>query len=111
MINKPWQKVRKYLWLCLPCLIFSRHCTARVLVFRKRRLLFVTLAATIIATVPMFVRFERGKADAGELVLIAAMTALSVVGRMAFFACPGFKPVTAMAVITAMYFGSEAGFF
>lgn len=110
MINNPWQKVRKYLWLCLPCLIFPVIALLGVLVFPEKAFAFVTLAATILATVPMFVRFERGKADAGELVLIAAMTALSVVGRMAFSPVPGFKPVTAMAVITAMYFGSEAGF-
>ena len=42
--------------------------------------------------------------------MIAVMTALSVAGRFLFAALPGFKPVTAMVVITAMYFGSEAGF-
>lgn len=42
--------------------------------------------------------------------LIAVLTALSVVGRLLFGALPGFKPVTAMVVLTAMYFGSEAGF-
>ena len=41
---------------------------------------------------------------------IIVMTALSVAGRFLFAALPGFKPVTAMVVITAMYFGSEAGF-
>lgn len=38
------------------------------------------------------------------------MIALSVIGRILFAPVPGFKPVTAMVVITAMYFGSEAGF-
>ena len=38
------------------------------------------------------------------------MTALSVLGRILFAMIPAFKPVTAMVVITAMYFGSEAGF-
>ena len=38
------------------------------------------------------------------------MIALSVIGRIIFTPVPGFKPVTAMVVITAMYFGSEAGF-
>ena len=38
------------------------------------------------------------------------MIALSVVGRFIFSPLPGFKPVTAMTVLTAMYFGSDAGF-
>ena len=38
------------------------------------------------------------------------MTALSVAGRLLFAVLPGFKPVTAMVVLTAMYFGGEAGF-
>ena len=38
------------------------------------------------------------------------MTALSVAGRVLFAAIPGFKPVTALIVLTAMYFGPQAGF-
>ena len=42
--------------------------------------------------------------------LIAALTALSVAGRMMFEFLSGFKPVTALVVLTALYFGKEAGF-
>ena len=38
------------------------------------------------------------------------MVAISVIGRFIFAPIPGFKPVTATVVITAMYFGGEAGF-
>ena len=38
------------------------------------------------------------------------MVAVSSVGRFIFAAMPGFKPVTAVIIITAMYFGPEAGF-
>ena len=44
------------------------------------------------------------------MVLLACMPSLSVLGRILFAMIPAFKPVTAMVVITAMYFGSEAGF-
>lgn len=44
------------------------------------------------------------------MVVIAVMIALSVVGRFLFLAVPGFKPVTAIVIITAVYFGAEAGF-
>ena len=54
--------------------------------------------------------FERKQTGNSKLILIAVMTALSVAGRLLFAALPGFKPVTAMVVLTAMYFGGEAGF-
>lgn len=38
------------------------------------------------------------------------MTALSVLGRIIFTPIPAFKPVAAFVIITAMYFGGEAGF-
>ena len=41
------------------------------------------------------------------MVIVAVMTALCIVGRF----IPFFKPVTALTIITAMYFGGEAGFF
>ncbi|MPN37488.1 hypothetical protein SDC9_185007 [bioreactor metagenome] len=44
------------------------------------------------------------------MIMIALMVALSAVGRLIFMPIPGFKPVTAMVVITAIYFGAEAGF-
>src|SRR5690625_3847939 len=44
------------------------------------------------------------------MVVIAVMIALAVVGRFLFLAIPGFKPVTAIVIITAVYFGAEAGF-
>ena len=55
-------------------------------------------------------RFEKSSLDVKRLVLIAALVALSVVGRMAFAAVPGFKPVAALVIITAVHFGGEAGF-
>ncbi|HLR71066.1 MAG TPA: ECF transporter S component, partial [Pseudogracilibacillus sp.] len=43
-------------------------------------------------------------------VILAAMIAFSVVGRFVFAAIPGFKPVTAIVILTALSFGREAGF-
>lgn len=79
-------------------------------VFESRRYAFVSLAVALLACVPFFLSFERCAQATGKLILIAVMTALSVVGRIVFGVLPGFKPVTAMVVITAMYMGSEAGF-
>ena len=80
------------------------------LLFGDKQYAYLSLCVAVLSCVPFFLHFEHGRADAKEMILIAAMVALSVVGRFLFAPLPGFKPVTAMTVITAMYFGSEAGF-
>ncbi len=79
-------------------------------VFKDKFYSWITLAAVLLACLPFFIRFEKKETDAKTLILISVMIALSVVGRFIFAPLPGFKPVTAMTVLTAMYFGSDAGF-
>ena len=80
------------------------------LIFRGKQYAWISLCAALLACVPFFLRFEHNGTDPKNMILIAVLTALSVLGRILFAPIPGFKPVTAMVVITAMYFGSEAGF-
>lgn len=91
--------------LCIPAVILLG--TA---VFHGKQYAFITLAAALLSCVPFFLSFERRAQNSTRLILIAVLTALSVAGRLLFYAVPGFKPVTAMVVITALYFGGEAGF-
>ena len=79
-------------------------------IFKDKFYSWITLAAVLLACLPFFIRFEKKETDAKTLILISVMIALSVVGRFIFSPLPGFKPVTAMTVLTAMYFGSDAGF-
>lgn len=102
--------MKKALSVLILCLVIPAVAIGGALIFRERMYAWITLCIVILACVPFLIRFERGAADARRLILIAALTALSVLGRMAFAPVPGFKPVTAMVVITAMYFGGEAGF-
>ena len=88
------------------CVLVPAAVVAGALLFDERRYAWVILCVTLLSCLPMFISFERNSADAKRLVMIAVMTALSVAGRFLFAA----QPVTAMVVITAMYFGSEAGF-
>lgn len=78
--------------------------------FQDKQYAWISLCVTVLGCIPFFVSFEKGGANAGKMVIIAALIALSVIGRILFTPLPGFKPVTAMVVITAMYLGSEAGF-
>lgn len=83
---------------------------AGVYLWSDRQYLLVSFVIAVLSLVPFFVAFERGDNTVRELVALAVMTAISVVGRLIFAPIPGFKPVTAVVVITGMYFGAEAGF-
>ncbi len=64
-----------------------------------------------LATIAVFyLRFEKKKVRTRRMVIIAVMTALSVLGRFIFAAIPAFKPITAIVVITAVWLGPECGF-
>lgn len=91
--------------LCIPAVI-----TIGSIVFQDKQYAFISLAIALLACIPFFLTFEQRAQSTSKLILIAVMTALSVLGRLLFGVLPGFKPVTAIVVITAMYFGSEAGF-
>ena len=70
-------------------------------------LLFLAISA-----VPFLLVFERRRPQARELVPIAVMSALAVVGRTVFsiVPLPNFKPCSAIIMITAIVFGPETGF-
>ena len=92
------------------CVLIPAVVIGGALLFKDRQYAWITLCVAILSCVPFFMHFEHGEADARRMILIACMTALSVLGRILFAPIPAFKPVTAMVVITAMYFGGEAGF-
>lgn len=78
--------------------------------FNDRKYNLISMIVAFLSCVPFFIRFERGKSAVRELVVIAVMTAFSIVGRLIFAPVPGFKPVTAMTVISGIALGPEAGF-
>lgn len=101
------KKVFSYLILCV---LIPSVVVLGAVAFRNKQTAWISLCVAVLSVLPFFFFFEWKKSDAGRLVLIAAMTALSVVGRIAFAPLPGFKPIAAVVILTGMYFGSEAGF-
>ncbi len=93
------------LFLCIPVILLLG-----ATVFAGKQYAFITLAVAVLACIPFVLTFENKRQSAAKLSVVAVMTALSVVGRFLFFAVPGFKPITAVVVITAMYLGPQAGF-
>ncbi len=71
---------------------------------------FISLLILFETMAPFFLVFEGRKPQARELVLIAALCAIGVAGRAAFFMLPNFKPVTALTIIAGVALGGETGF-
>ena len=71
---------------------------------------YLTSTLIIIETMlPFFFSFEARKPQARELVILAVMAALAVVGRVAI-PIPNFKAITGIIMITGIAFGPQAGF-
>ena len=101
-------RLRKALSILLPFVVMP----ACVIAFASssRYYAFNTMLITIMSLVVFLCGFERRKTGSRRMILVAVMTALSVIGRFIFVAIPAFKPITALTVITAVYLGGEAGF-
>ena len=93
------------LLILIPIVIF-----VGVKVFADREYHIISVVIAFLSCVPFFLRFERSKAGAREVIIIAVMAAFSVLGRLIFAPLPGFKPVTAITVISGVALGPEAGF-
>lgn len=102
--------MKKWLGYGILCLLIPAVVFGGALIFRDRQYAYITLCVAVLSCLPFFLHFERSANDVKRLILIAVMVALSVAGRMLFAPLQHFKPVTALVIITAMFFGSEAGF-
>ena len=70
------------------------------------RHLLISLLAAGLSLLLFAAGFDRKKIGTRRMVICAVMTALAFAGRF----IPFLNPITAMAVITGIYMGSEAGF-
>ena len=104
------EKLRRVLRLILPWIVIPAVVALGVFAFGEKRYAFISLAIVILAMVLFCAGFEKRTVGTRRIIVIAVMTALSVVGRFLFAPIPGFKPITAIVVITAVYLGGESGF-
>ncbi len=93
------------LLLVIPLVVFGG-----AFLFRERFFAWIALCVAVLACMPLFYAFERRQNSAKELTVLAVLIALSVAGRFIFAWLPGFKPITAITVIVAVWLGREAGF-
>lgn len=80
------------------------------LIFKEKYYAWISLCVAVLSCMPLFYCFERKETSSKELIILAVMIAISAAGRFIFAWLPGFKPVTAITVITAIWLGKEAGF-
>lgn len=103
-------RTRRILGILIPFIIMP----ALTLLFAfgpgRRYYALASLLITCMSLILFSCGFERRKTGTRRMILVAVMTALSVLGRFIFSVIPAFKPITAIVVITAIYIGSEAGF-
>lgn len=103
-------RVRRVLGILIPFVLAPAAVAAFAFGPGRKHYALASLLVTLMALVVFSCGFERRKTGTRRMVLIAVMTALSVLGRFIFSVIPAFKPITAVVVITAMYIGGEAGF-
>jgi energy-coupling factor transport system substrate-specific component len=101
---------RRRLTLVLFFLLIPLIVTGGALLFREKYYAWISLCVAVLTCLPIWYDFERRETGSAELMVLSVMTSLSVAGRFLFAWLPGFKPVTAITVITAMWLGAEPGF-
>lgn len=101
---------------------YKKHITAAVIILltlvailggillREKSLAWLTLCITVLSMLPLFFSFERKKNKSGEIAVLAVMIAIAVAGRFLFAFLPGFKPITAIVILTGISLGKEQGF-
>lgn len=102
--------MKKWISYGVLCGIIPAVVAAGAWLFEDKQYAWISLCVAVLSCLPFLLYFEKKETSIKKMILIAVMTALSVIGRILFAPIPGFKPVTALVVITAMYFGPEAGF-
>lgn len=81
-----------------------------VAVFDDRQYYIVSAGIILLSVLAFALSFEKRRPQAKEIVLLSALIALGVVGRLAFYMVPQFKPSAAFVIIAAVAFGANSGF-
>lgn len=102
--------VKKILSACVVLVLIPLTVWLGVWLFADRKYNIISIGVALLSCVPFFIRFEKGKSGSREMVIIAVMTSLSVIGRLIFTPIPAFKPVSAIVIITGTALGPEVGF-
>ncbi len=110
MIRIKNENLRKTLRIAVPFVLMPAVVFAGVFVFKENMYAWITVACVILALILFYASFDKKIVGTRRMVIIAVMTALSVIGRAVFSMIPAFKPITSIVIITAIWIGPESGF-
>ena len=110
MIRIKNENLRKTIRVAVPFLLFPLAVAAGVFVFPDNSYAWITVVCLIFAMLLFYASFDKKVVGTRRMVIIAVMTALSVIGRAVFSMIPAFKPITSIVIITAIWIGPESGF-
>jgi len=102
----------KKTWIILLLMIIAIPITllSGFFFFKDKKYYLISLLVIFETFLPFILRFENKKTSSREIVLISALSALTICGRTAFAMLPQFKPTGAIIIITGICFGEETGF-
>ncbi len=100
----------KLLRVLLPFVILPLTVVLGAVLLREKYYALVILAVLLLTVLFFYSGFERKKVTSRRLVVVAVMTALAALGRVVLTPLPGVTPITALAALTALSLGGEAGF-
>lgn len=109
-MNEQRKRIRTPVAFALLLIAIPAVVIGGAVVFQEKYYAWVSLCVAVLSCVPLFCGFERKGSSSKELAVLAVMAALSAAGRFLFAWLPGFKPVTAITVIAAIWLGKESGF-
>lgn len=81
-----------------------------IYLFNDRKYNIISILVAIIACIPSFYKYEKQDSNMLLIVIIAVLSAISIIGRVAFGLVPFFKPVSAVVILSGLYLGKEEGF-
>ena len=103
-------KQKNSITVCLLLLLIPAVVVLGAVIFKEKYYAWISLCVAVLSCIPLFYSFERRESSSKELTVLAVMIAISAAGRFIFAWLPGFKPITAITVIVAIWLGKEAGF-
>ena len=101
---------RRFLSFFILLILIPSIIAIGMFVLKDKSYLFISLTIIFLTILVFIMRFENRKPNSREIVLISVLSAIAVVGRMAFFMIPQFKPIMAIVIISGVALGGEAGF-
>lgn len=104
------RKQKSLITACVLLLAVPAAVIFGAVIFKEKYYAWISLCVAVLSCIPLFYSFVRKESSSKELTVLAVMIAVSAAGRFIFAWLPGFKPITAITVIVAIWLGKEAGF-